>query len=192
MMVEKEQITGIVIAGGLSSRMHADKGNLSFNGLTFIEHIFEAMDQLVGEKILVSDHPEHQDYPVKIVADEIKNQGPLAAIYSGLKVSQTEVNLILSCDIPLITQKLLEPILQFEKGFEAIIYVMDQQNQPLIGAYKKSIIPKIEEQMKRNRWSLRDLISKLKVKYIEVDECDATLLKNYNYPIDYKKLQSGN
>ena len=46
-MKTDKNITGIILAGGKSTRMGTDKGFISFKNKTFIEHIITAIQPLV-------------------------------------------------------------------------------------------------------------------------------------------------
>jgi molybdopterin-guanine dinucleotide biosynthesis protein A len=52
-MKENKNITGIILAGGKSTRMGTDKGFISFKDKTFVEHIITAIQPLVGEIIII-------------------------------------------------------------------------------------------------------------------------------------------
>ena len=97
-MVDKKNITGIVLAGGKSSRMGSDKGLLTINGKMFIEHVVDAMKPLVDNIIIVSNNKMYDQFGYERIEDEIINSGPMAGLYSGLKHSESEYNLVLSCD----------------------------------------------------------------------------------------------
>ena len=111
-MLEKENITGIILAGGQSSRMCRDKGMLDLNVKAFIQYSIEALIPLVSKIIIISDNPDYDDFDAERIKDLIKNSGPLAGIYTGLNASKTEYNLILSCDIPLVQSKALKSLIE--------------------------------------------------------------------------------
>ena len=48
-MLEKKHITGIILAGGKSSRMGTDKALFVLNGSTFLDHIIRALEPLVDD-----------------------------------------------------------------------------------------------------------------------------------------------
>ncbi|MCL4167425.1 UNVERIFIED_CONTAM: hypothetical protein GTU68_012318, partial [Idotea baltica] len=104
-------ITGIILAGGKSSRMGTDKGFLFLNNKPFVQYSIDALMPLVSEIIIVSDNPDYDVFGFKRINDSTKNAGPVAGICSGLEASSTDYNLILSCDIPLISSQILERLI---------------------------------------------------------------------------------
>ncbi|MEJ2113326.1 MAG: molybdenum cofactor guanylyltransferase [Flavobacteriaceae bacterium] len=87
-MIEKRNITGIILAGGKSSRMGSDKGFINLNSKPFIVHIIEALKPLVNTIIIVSDNMDleqlikqfNDDYDMVQLQSENKSM-PLIAIY---------------------------------------------------------------------------------------------------------------
>ena len=107
-MISKNNISGIILAGGKSSRMGTDKAMLIFNEKPFIQHIIDAMKPLVNNIIIVSDNEERTFLGINRTNDIIKDAGALAGLYSGVHYSKTDCNLIVSCDVPLITTEVLQ------------------------------------------------------------------------------------
>ena len=85
--MKRETTTGIILAGGKSSRMGQDKGLLMLNGRTFMSHIIEALEPVVSDIIIVSNNSDYDIYKLKRVADILKDSGPLAGLYTGLFLS---------------------------------------------------------------------------------------------------------
>ena len=106
-MKSKNNITGIILAGGKSSRMGTEKGLILYKNKPFVEHIIEAMNPLVDNIIIISNNKAYKSFGFRCYEDLIKNTGPLAGIYTGLRYSKTENNLIVSCDVPLINTVIL-------------------------------------------------------------------------------------
>ena len=132
-MTPKQNITGIILAGGQSSRMGTDKGFISLNGVLFTEHIINAMKPLVNTIIIVSDSSKYDRFGYQRIPDLIENSGPLAGLYTGLSNSATELNLVLSCDIPLINRDILELLVKNnEEEFQVIQLESKQKTMPLI------------------------------------------------------------
>ena len=135
-MSNKNNITGIILAGGKSSRMGSDKGFVIYNDKPFIQHIIDALQPLVDEIIIVSNNPDYDAFKLKRVNDIIENAGPIAGLYSGLHHSNTVMNLVLSCDIPLINKDVLEQLIS-QKSEEIDVIQIESQGKtmPLIALY---------------------------------------------------------
>ncbi len=191
-MNPKKNITGIILAGGKSSRMGSEKGLLLLNGIPFIEHINNALQPLIDELIIVSNNPEYDKFQGTRVQDIIPNSGPIAGLHAGLSYSNTENNLVLSCDVPYVTTNLLQRLLLQEKDDHDLIMFADrQQTIPLIAMYKKRCVSKCKQFLDQNEKRLRKLISELNTKTITILEKEYLLVSNINTPEDLKKITNG-
>src|SRR6266496_3170841 len=96
-------ITGIILAGGKSSRMGTNKAFLRLGNKYVIEILADLMKNIFSKMILITNEPAlYKFLKIDIYEDIYKNKGPLGGIHSGLVNSQTEKNFVLSCDIPFI------------------------------------------------------------------------------------------
>jgi len=191
-MINKKDITGIILAGGKSSRMGTDKGFLKLNGKLFIEYSIEALKPLVSQIVIVSNNSEYDIFNVKRVEDIIKDSGPLAGIYSGLKHSETEYNLVLSCDIPLINTKVLKKLIETNgDDFDVIQTVSNGRQMPLIALYKKSCEEPFYKFLKNNERRMHIAINQLKVKNIILKSEFEVFTENINTPKELEKITNG-
>jgi len=166
-MMDKKHITGIILAGGKSSRIGSDKGFLLLKNKAFIQHIIEAMKPLVNEIIIVSNNTDYDIFNLKRVNDLIKNAGPLAGIYTGLHHSKTENNLVLSCDVPLINTKTLEKLTDnIEENTDIIQLESNSKTMPLIALYKKQCESRFLELLQQGERRLRFAVNQCNVKTI--------------------------
>jgi molybdopterin-guanine dinucleotide biosynthesis protein A len=155
-MINIADITGIILAGGKSSRMGTDKGFLLLNDKPFVQYSIDALKPLVSNIIIVSDDSKYDELGLKRVNDITKNAGPVAGICSGLNASSTEHNLILSCDIPLINPAILQKLIESIDANSQIIQIESQgKSMPLIAIYKKEVINTFETLLKNDERRLR-------------------------------------
>ena len=140
-MIDQTHITGIILAGGKSSRMGYDKGFALYNDRPFIIHIIEALQTITDEIIIVSNNAAYDQFGLKRVEDLIKNTGPLAGLYTGLYHSKTENNLVLSCDVPLVSNALLSTLINKISNEDDIVQIsIKGRTNPLIAIYKRHCI----------------------------------------------------
>lgn len=188
-MIDKKNITGIILAGGKSSRMGLDKGLLNLNGSTFMSHIIDAIKPLVNHIIIVSNNPEYDAFGYKRINDLIKDSGPLAGLYSGLYHSNTENNLVLSCDVPLIKTFVLEQLINFDNEEFDVVQLQSQgKTMPLIALYKKHCLHKCLELLDNDERRLRVAITQLNTKTISNDSEWNQYVKNINTTSQFNKL----
>jgi len=185
----KKDITGIVLAGGKSSRMGSDKGLIKIDNKTFVENVIAAMEPLVNEIIIVSNNPEYDQFGFYRVEDDIKDSGPLAGLYSGLKYSNSEFNLVLSCDIPIIKTEILEKLIEVDyKNYEVTQIESHNKTMPLIAIYQKQCMHKCLELLQQDERRLRVAVNQLKTKTIVIDSEYDPFVKNVNNKEDLKKI----
>jgi molybdopterin-guanine dinucleotide biosynthesis protein A len=185
----KKDITGIVLAGGKSSRMGSDKGLIKIDNKTFVENVVAAMEPLVNEIIIVSNNPEYDQFGFYRVEDDIKDSGPLAGLYSGLKYSNSEFNLVLSCDIPIIKTEILEKLIEVDyKNYEVTQIESHNKTMPLIAIYQKQCMHKCLELLQQDERRLRVAVNQLKTKTIVIDSEYDPFVKNVNNKEDLKTI----
>lgn len=190
-MNTSKNITGVILAGGKSSRMGTDKGFLKLNGKLFIEHIIAVLTPFVSEIIIVSNHPEYDNFKLKRVPDFVENAGPLAGVYSGLLASKTENNLVLSCDIPLINSEILaELVRQIDDVSEIIQIESNGKTMPLISVYNKSCETVFSSLLNQGERRLRFAVNQCKVKNILLNKEQEKRVSNINTPEQLKEIRN--
>ena len=188
----RKKLSGIILAGGKSSRMGSDKALLLYNNKTFLEHVVCAIKPLVDDIIIISNNKEHQIDDCTTIPDLILNSGPIAGIYTGLKHTKTENNLILSCDIPLVQTSILELIIKNNEPDKDVVQIIDDRNSmPLIALYKKRIAPYLLSELNKGERRLVKSINKLNKKNISVTNDQHNCLININTVADLKTLEYG-
>lgn len=104
-------VTGIILAGGRSSRMGRDKALLPVDGQMLIELVIKRLRPYV-ERLLVVAHPANAPHftslPVDaVLTDFYPGHGPLMGIYTGLMAADTPLSLVVPCDMPWIKRRLI-------------------------------------------------------------------------------------
>jgi molybdopterin-guanine dinucleotide biosynthesis protein A len=190
-MIDKKHITGIILAGGKSSRMGTDKGFLLLNKEPFVKYSIDALEPLVFEIIIVSDNEAYDVFGVKRVDDIMKDAGPIAGIYSGLVASKNEYNIILSCDIPLVNSNLLKKlVLAIDDTSEIIQVESNGKSMPLIAMYKKSCMNIFKEVFDTGERRLRMAIKACNSKNIGLETKEEVLTTNVNTKDQFKTVKN--
>jgi len=182
-MIDKKNITGIILSGGKSSRMGTDKGFLLFNGKSFMQHSIDALKPFVDEIIIISNNTDYDVFGLKRIEDAIENAGPLAGIYSGLKQFKTDYNLVLSCDIPLINATILEKLIDAIDNDSEIIQIESQgKTMPLIAIYKKQCVTLFLKLLNEGERRLQYAVNQCNVKNVVLHDEETYFAQNINTP----------
>ncbi len=139
-------ITGVILAGGKSSRMGTNKSFLKIGNQTIIERIVELMKSIFSEVIIITNSPdEYRFLNLPLFEDIYKWKGPLAGIHSALVHSATEKLFVLSCDVPLMSREMIEYIVNYKSEKPIVFCEAAGYHQPLVGVYSKVILDEVEK-----------------------------------------------
>ena len=114
-MIAKEDITGLILAGGAGRRVGGtDKGLLAWQGLPLVEHVLNRLTPQVGPVIISCNRncEIYAAYNVLIVTDERPDfQGPLAGLQAAAPLIETSFLVVAPCDTPSLPENLVEKLL---------------------------------------------------------------------------------
>ena len=161
--------------------MGRDKGLLELNGKPFITHIIEALQPMVANIIIVSDNSAYDVFKLKRVEDLFADSGPLAGLYTALFYSETENNMVLSCDVPLINSTVLNMLME---GITSEIDVVQMESEgktmPLVAIYKKRCINHFFRLLENGERRLKTAVEQLDVKTIQLTPELEKYVRNIN------------
>ncbi len=190
-MSKDQSITGIILAGGKSSRMRTDKGFVSFKEKPFVNHIVDALKPLVKNIMIVSDHSQYDSLGYKRVEDVFPEAGPLSGLYSGLLQSGSDLNFVLSCDVPLITSEILKKLLNaYTKEVNAVVCKADARIMPLVGLYNKNCIAVCKKLLENDERRMMRLLETLdNITYLALNRTQTQQVKNINSTKDLNDIK---
>jgi len=177
-------MTVLILAGGKSTRMGQDKGLMEFNGKPMVAHVIDVAKKISDQIILVANKEAYNQFGLPVVHDEVFEKGPLGGIFSGLKKSDTDYNLVLSCDIPFIHQGVLEFLIESSTGNDVTVASQAGKIHPLIGIYRKTCLPVIKNHLQADKLKLMLLFEEVKTRFVEMDDFLSANFKNINSKAD--------
>lgn len=115
-MITREDLTGLILAGGQGRRMGGrDKGLEPFAGRTLVAHVRDRLAGRVAEVLINANRNPEAYAPLadRVIPDaEGGYQGPLMGIYSGLRAATTPWLLVVPCDSPALPHDLVERMVE--------------------------------------------------------------------------------
>lgn len=119
-MIERRDITGVVLAGGQGQRMGgADKGLLAYQGQTLVAHALARLAPQV-EHLIISANRNlglYAQHGHTVVSDEATDfPGPLAGLLAALRICATPWLATVPCDCPWFPLDLVARLAQAVQG----------------------------------------------------------------------------
>ncbi|WP_440113732.1 molybdenum cofactor guanylyltransferase [Paenibacillus sp. QZ-Y1] len=196
--------TGIILAGGLSSRMGSNKAMLELNGSRVLELVLRAMIPAVSRVILAAGPNAtiygQLDYDCVQVQDQYPGKGPLAGLHAAMEASDTEWNLVCACDMPLLQTSFfagMKWLTESGNNDAAIVPRVEGRVHPLAGAYHKRVLPDLEQCLMQDRLQVTRWLEKIGCRYVDEDVLEragihdaAGQLSNMNTPEEYQHIRN--
>jgi len=148
-IIPKQQITAVILAGGLARRMSGqDKGLIEINGRAMIEHIITALTPQVGGILINANRnlDQYRRYAYPVIEDMMGEFfGPLVGMASGMQASNTDYLLTVPCDSPFIPPVLAERLFRELEDKRADISVAHDSTrmQPVFALLRKELLPSL-------------------------------------------------
>lgn len=124
-MIDTQDITGLVLAGGRGSRMGGvDKGMQNFNGMPLALHTLLRLQMQVGNVMINANRnlAAYEAFGAPVWPDTISDYaGPLAGFLTGLERCETPYLLTVPCDTPLFPLDLAARLAEAMNGDNADI-----------------------------------------------------------------------
>jgi molybdopterin-guanine dinucleotide biosynthesis protein A len=189
-------MTGVILAGGKSSRYEINKAFVEIQGKRIIDLVFDVIGQTFPEILLVTNTPDQYGYlGLDMVGDIIKGIGPLGGIYTGLKCIGGTNGFFVACDMPFLNAGLIRHMIAICNDFDVTIPSVSGRLHTLHAIYHKNCLPHIENLIERGDHKITNFFGKAKVKYFtenDIRPFDPDLLSflNVNSPQDFEKLKA--
>jgi molybdopterin-guanine dinucleotide biosynthesis protein A len=187
-------VSAFILAGGRSSRMGSDKALLPFGGENLLQLALGKAMRVVPTPTIVGDRKRYSSYG-EVIEDQFPDCGPLGGIHAALSVTRTELNLVLSVDMPLMSGGFLIWLVELAASGEQLAFVPEVQSrrQPLCAVYRKATKPVIEQALKAGDFKVGDIFRLIPTRYVQHDELLAAgfspdIFFNVNTPADYEAL----
>jgi molybdopterin-guanine dinucleotide biosynthesis protein A len=181
-------ITGVILAGGKSSRFGSNKAFAEFKGSPLIERVADRLRSIFERIIIITNSPHEFSYlKLPIYEDPIKGLGPIGGIYAGLEAMEDETGFFVACDMPFINEKLIRHIVAVSNDFDAVVPKVGWKIEPLHALYKKSCLPAIMKLIESGLYQTIKSFNSISVRYVaeaEIRKFDPELqsFMNVNRP----------
>jgi molybdenum cofactor guanylyltransferase len=165
------RLTGLLLAGGASTRFGSPKAHAELDGSTLAERAWRLLGESCDERLAIGSCV---GLPFETIADD--GTGPVAAIAAGLRAASHEIAVVVPVDMPRLTPAALHALA------DACRDAAVAQHGPLPCAVARRALPAFERGERR----LRAVMATLETNAITLGE---ELLANVNEPQDLERLR---
>jgi len=159
-----------ILIGGSSKRFGSHKWEAKLNGVRLIDHTWEICKVFKNRYIIGKSSFSQIKYP--FLMDEIvKVQSPINGIYSALSHSKEKWNFIISCDLPLMSSKMIHKIwTNGNKSTDAIVPVIKGKSNPVCAFYNKKTQSNFKKEIKNKNLKVLEILEIINTDYVHINE----------------------
>ena len=193
-MINKNNIVGLVLCGGQSTRMGSDKGMLKKGDLTWAEIAREKLLALNIPALVSVNDDQVEEYEQifsisdLVIDEEFEIGGPLFGLLSAHQKFPDKSIFVLACDIVEMKTEILESLVSNYTA-PATVFKNEYFAEPLCGIYSYEALEKIFLAFKNHELRSHSMMSVLKLisaNTIEINKNWQQFFNNINTPVEAK------
>ncbi len=191
-----EQITGLVLAGGLGRRMGGvDKGLSRLDDEPLVAHIIRRLAPQVGPLIINANQNQsiYAGFGHPVVGDRIEGYaGPLAGLEAGLAACTTPYLVTAPCDSPFLPADLVSRLAETLAAHKASIAVARTGDQlhPVFSLIRTDELPELQAFINAGGRRMEAWLKRLCWVPCPFDDCPEAFA-NINTPDELRAHQAG-
>lgn len=190
-------LTIAIQAGGQSSRMGRDKALVELSGQPLIEHVLARVSDLADDLLITTNAARNFEYlGIRLVPDRIPGAGALNGLETALRAARAEHVLLLACDAPFVSQRLLKYMIEQRLKGDVVVPKHAGRFEPLQALYaRSSCLPAVEDAIERGRKRMISFFSDVRVHAIDekiITQVDPDGLSFFNVNTKAELLKAEN
>jgi molybdopterin-guanine dinucleotide biosynthesis protein A len=198
--VNREPVSGVILAGGLSSRLGRDKASELLLGRSLVQRVIDRLAGLVDELVLVTAAGQELPAveaaaPARSVEDAYERVGPLGGLYAGLSAMRGATAVTVACDMPLLQPRLLAEMLCLAPGHDAVVPLnKDGLPEPLCAVYTAACLPAVKQCIDGGAYKMTGFLNSVDVLYVQPEtwrryDADGLSFLNVNLEADLRRAE---
>ena len=177
--MEDNNILGVVLAGGKSSRFGEDKNHIKLGNKTLLEHVLYKINNKFPETLIVSNRPLKIQITKKItiIEDCFENLGPLVGVLSSMKWIKENKKTFkwiatFPSDTPFFETSIIDEYQKRIKIKDSLLYFIKSNNKRhnIFGLWTIDLLKLLENDLINNNFrKVEDWANKIGVKTINIE-----------------------
>jgi molybdenum cofactor guanylyltransferase len=166
-----KDVTGVILAGGKSSRYGTNKALAKINGIPLIEKVIRVMGSLFQDLVLITNTPDEYAYlELPMYEDLIKGLGPIGGIYTALNSIKNDAGFFVACDMPFLNPDLIRHLVGIRGDFDVVVPEISGKMETLHALYAGRCIPAVRRLIDLHEYQTIRCFSEVSVRYVKEEE----------------------
>lgn len=180
------RVKGLVLAGGKSTRMGADKSELNYFGKPQKKHVFNLLKNELDEVYYSVAKPSQN---TKEIHDTFLNLGPFGGICSAFQKDPNVAWIVLATDLPFVNKELISLLLKKRNTSKVATAIKGKGKEfpePLITIYEPRAYEKLLQYLAQGYSCPRKMLINSDIEIVEVEDA---LIRNVNTPQEFEEVK---
>jgi molybdenum cofactor guanylyltransferase len=178
--ITQSPLNGLILSGGLSTRMGEDKRLIQYHCKSQEEYLFELLNLYCSEVYVSLNQNQKTNLP-HIFDVNLSIKSPIVGIVSAFENNPETAWLVVACDMPFVNKKVIQHLIKHrnpEKFATAFLNPEENFPEPLLTIYEPKIFVELQESVKQGKKSPMKVLQSLEIELLKV--IDNEMLINVN------------
>ncbi|MEJ2361240.1 MAG: molybdenum cofactor guanylyltransferase MobA [Gammaproteobacteria bacterium] len=187
------ELTAIILAGGRGQRMGLqNKGLLPFRQQPLIAHVIASLRPQVSRIVISANDnlDDYQQFGLSVIPDQLADYaGPLAGIYSVMRVLNSEWYITAPCDTPCLPTDYVARMLAGRHGQLACVAHDGQRQQSGCCLLHHSLLGQLEQTLESGHFAVHRFLAEIAASTVDFSD-EAHGFANINTPAELAALDT--
>jgi molybdopterin-guanine dinucleotide biosynthesis protein A len=165
-----DEMTGVVLAGGRSSRFGANKALADWKGTPLVQTVVNSLLEVLPKVLVVTKNAAELSFleseRVQVIEDLCADGHPMGGLFTALQGLQTPHAFVAACDMPFVEPRLIEAMWHSRADYDAVIPVWREKRQPLCGVYSRGCVGLVRSSIDQDMLGISRLFDTLRTRFM--------------------------
>ncbi len=165
-----DEMTGVVLAGGRSSRFGANKALADWKGAPLVQSVVNSLLEVLPKVLVVTKNVAElaflKNERVLVIEDLCLDGHPMGGLFTALQGLDTGHAFVAACDMPFVRPELIKALWHSRADYDAVIPVWKDKRQPLCGVYSRACVGMIRSSIEADTLGISRLFDDLRTRFM--------------------------
>jgi len=166
-------VSCVILAGGESRRMGADKARVQLAGRMLIERVLATVNALFDDMMISGRDNTVEIDGTRSVKDRYADRGPAIGLCAAMQEARHPYLFAIACDMPFVAPGLIEFLASSSDGYDVVVPMRGGKPEPLCALYSTACLKLLSWRVENGSRGLVSFIEhtpELKVRRINEQE----------------------